>query len=371
MKRDPRHKSQRTERSKPRLPTSAPTFVCEADVPPGLEHIAQEEIEQRFRRSAKLWPATAKRPTPGAVRFDYSGDLRALLRLQTVQAVYLIRHFAVPRPRALLGDQHFRALLDQINVARKLHPPDTFQTLYTGAAGAESSIMLRLKEELAQHTGLVAASHEGDLLLRLRRPLYTDEGWEALVRLSPRPLATRDWRVCNWGGALNAAVARAMALLTHPTPHDFFLNLACGSGTLLIERLACAPAQRMIGCDTSSEALECARANLEASGHKFLVELEQWDAQSLPLPSQSVDALCADLPFGNLVGSHTTNIQLYPRILREAARVAKTGSRFVVVSHEVRLMDQVLAQTTDWSVEQTLRIRLGGLHPRVFVLQRA
>ena len=44
----------------------------------------------------------------------------------------------------------------------------------------------------------------------------TDEGWEALVRLTPRPLSARPWRVCNLPGALDATAAHAMARLSAP-----------------------------------------------------------------------------------------------------------------------------------------------------------
>jgi tRNA (guanine6-N2)-methyltransferase len=158
--------------------------------------------------------------------------------------------------------------------------------------------------------------------------------------------------------------------LTNPTPRDVFLNPACGSGALLIERLRCAPAQQTIGCDISPEALVCARANIKASGHSRQIELQAWDARALPLPSRSIDAICSDLPFGNLVGSHEANVALYPSILQEAARVAKPGARFVIISHEVRLMEKVLGRSTGWVAENVLPITLGGLHPRVFVLRK-
>lgn len=372
MPKQPRHTRQQSRhRRAPKQRTAPPTYLCEAEVAPGLEDIARAEIERRFGQRASLWHAPHVRPRPGVIRFDYRGDLSALLCLQTVQSVYLVRYYAVPRPRALLGDEHFRALLAQIALVRSLHPPQTFQTLYIGAAGSDSSIMTRLKDQLAHYTGLIVASHEGDLLLRLRRSLYSDQGWEALVRLSPRPLATRPWRVCNLQGALNATVAHAMALLTSPTPRDVFLNLACGSGALLIERLQCTSVRRAIGCDINSKALDCARANIEASGHSAHIELRAWDARILPLPPHSIDALCSDLPFGNLVGSHQANLALYPDILQEAARVAKLSARFVLISHEVRLMEEVLGRSTGWVTEKTLHITLGGLHPRIFVLRKA
>src|SRR5262249_39019682 len=88
-------------------------------------------------------------PRPDALRFHYRGDLRALLGLRAVVAVYLVRAFSVPRPRGLLGHQHFEALLALIATVRKLHPPDAFRTLRLSAAGEDSAVLTRLKTDLA------------------------------------------------------------------------------------------------------------------------------------------------------------------------------------------------------------------------------
>lgn len=363
----PKPRSQPGPRQSPVTPP--PAVLCEAIVAEGLEAVAQDEIARRC--SAALdWPRTqALAQLPGSVRFFYAGPLHALLDLKTVIAVALVRHFPAPRPRALLGDQHLRALLDQIATVRTLSPPGAYQTLYLSAAGSDTSTLLRLKETLATQTGLRVVPHDGDLQLRLRRPPEGD-GWEVLARLSPRPLVTRPWRVCNFAGALNAAVAHAMALLSAPRQDDVALNLACGSGTLLIERLACLPARRALGCDTSAVALDCARANVAASGYGERIELYPWDAQSLPLPDSSVDVLYADLPFGHLVGSHAENLALYPAVLREAGRVARPGARFVLIAHEVRLMESLLASAEGWATAEVHRVSLRGLHPRIFIVRR-
>jgi tRNA (guanine6-N2)-methyltransferase len=344
-------------------------YDCEADVVAGIEDVARDELDWLFGARLRFQSPTGC-DLPGSLRFAYTGDLRELLRPRTVQAVHLVLTFPVPRPRALLGDEHFRALLAAIALVRDLHPPATYQTLYLSAAGAESAVLTRLKEELARQTGLAIAAPEGDLQLRLRRSRAGGTGWEVLIRLSPRPLATRPWRVCNLEGALNATVARAMAVLTAPRDDDVFLNLACGSGSLLIERALCAPAYRLIGCDTSPAALACARENCQAASLAALAEWYDWDAGALPAPDAAVDALCADLPFGHLVGSHAENVALYPRIVREAARVARRGARFALLTHEVRLMESVLDEVKAWETLAIRRVALGGLHPRIFVLRR-
>jgi 23S rRNA G2445 N2-methylase RlmL len=300
----------------------------------------------------------------------YTGAPSDLLALQTATAVYAICTFDIPRPQALLGDANFRQLLQAIGMVFGLHPANSFRTLGISAAGADSPVMQRLGKELAAHSGLAVAVEEADLLLRIRRVRDAARGWEVLVRLSPRPLSTRPWRVCNMHGALNASVAQAMVRQAHSQPYDCFLNLCCGSGTLLIERANYGPAGQLIGCDIAPAALACARANLQASGHAAQIELHAWDAQSLPLPAGSVDALCADLPFGFAVGSHVENAALYPGLLQEAGRVAKPGARFVLLTHDIRLMEEVIRHAARWRVQERLRIQLRTLQPVIFVLVR-
>src|SRR5947207_5156495 len=95
-------------------------FDCEADVLEGLERFAYAELTERLNERVKIVVA----PHDGRLRFNYRGDLHALLDMCSILAIYLVRRFAVPRPRALLGHQHFTALLDLIDTVRTLFPKD-------------------------------------------------------------------------------------------------------------------------------------------------------------------------------------------------------------------------------------------------------
>ncbi|GAB4216441.1 MAG: methyltransferase domain-containing protein [Roseiflexaceae bacterium] len=357
----PPRQSTRPERRGP-----APTY--EADVLEGLEPFATDELRALAGPDLEL----ERDQRPATLRFRYAGDPDRLLDLRTVVALSLVRSFPVPRPRGLLGHQHFTALVQMLEQARSLWAAGNFPVLRLNAAGAESAVMARLRDELATQLGMPATTSkegEGDLLLRLR-PDNTG-GWEALVRLSPFPLATRPWRVCNMPGALNATVASAMMQLVAPHPSDRLLNIACGSGTLLIEALMLGRLGTAIGCDTDPAALECAQANLGAVGMSDLVRLEPWDAGQLPLEDASVDLICADLPFGQLIGSHDRNQELYPRIIAEATRVARTGARMVLITHEIRLLEQSLGNySRQWEQRPSIRVRTGGMAPRIFLLRR-
>lgn len=350
-----------------RLAPPPQSYECE--VIPGLESIAVAELRRLGRGIA------IERGGPeGSIAFRYDGAPAHLLDLQTVLAVYRVQRFPVPRPKALLGQQWFDALLGLIAEVRDLHETRAFHTFRISAAGQESSVLLRLRDELAQRTGLEDVPDEGDLLLRLRRPLDRSEGWDVLIRLGPRPLSVRDWRVCNLPGALNASVAHAMALLGQPNADDVVLNLACGSGTLLIERMRAAGARLAIGCDTDREARDCARENVQAAGLRHIA-IEAWDAGRLPTPDAWVDLVLADLPFGQLVGSHDENVVLYPRLLREATRVTIGGGLFVALTEDIRLWEGLIADAAaHWTLDQVVPIKLpfvgGYLRPRIFVLRR-
>ena len=344
-------------------------ITCEVEVIPGLEAIATTELQSRFRRHANVLEVQKE----GLLPILYGGDLAALLDLETVLAVYGQRTFPVPRPKALLGHAAFTTLLSMIEIVRGLHPSDTFQTFRISAAGEESSVLLRTREMIGAATGLSYSAEEGDLLIRLRRPLDGSEGWDVLVRLSPRPLSVRPWRVCNLPGALNASIAQAMVRITRPHADDFVLNLVCGSATLLVERLAFGPARIALGCDIDPAALECAGRNVTASGYTA-IRLYDWDAGALPLPDACVDTVLADLPFGQVVGSHQQNTVLYPRILREAARVTIAGGLFAAITQDIRLWEGLAAAMEEWTIQTVLPIKVpfggGHLHPRIYVLQR-
>ena len=288
--------------------------------------------------------------------------------------MYAVVAAGAPRPAALLDDGTLKRLVAQIGHIRSLHPGGAFRTFRLSAAGADSPAFRRLRERVAGETGLADVDEGGDLLVRVRRA-PGGAGFELSVRISPRPLAARTWRRCNRPGALNATVAAVMAGLTEPAPDDVYLNLACGSGTLLVERARTGPVGRLVGCDVDAEALACAGENVVAAGLGD-VELRAWDATALPLPDRSVDAITVDLPFGQLVGSHATNERFYPRLLGEAGRVARPGGRLVAITQQFRLFERSAEDLRDtWAVERTIRLTVptnaAPISPRVYVLRRA
>ncbi len=327
---------------------------------PGLEAFARLEL-------ASLGATDMRLESPEALRFSFAGDEGKLLALRRAVAVYQALSFEVPRPKALLGDQHFRRLVAAVSEVRALHPEDAFEGFRFAAAGSGSTVFARLAEALAKATGLRHDADAGEVLLRVK-PGAT--GWEVLIRLSPRPLSARPWRVCNLSGGINATLAAVMNDLAEPKPGERYLNAMCGSGTLLAEGALEHERAELVGFDLSEEALECAHANLHAAGVLERVTLLKADARKLPFADGSFAAITADLPWGDAVGSHAANAELYPAFLREAARIAAPGARLVVLTHDLKLFGRMLDASTAWCATAEHRVYHGGHHPRLYRLAR-
>lgn len=335
------------------MPTRQSEREYELEVLPGLEGFALAELRE----------LAGARPLDG-LRFAYAGGGRALKRLRSVQAVYLLEHFEVPRPKALLGHAHLSRLLALIG---EVAAQDSFASFRFGAAGGDSAVFARLSTEIENATGLKHDPREGELLIRFRR---AGAGWDALLRLTPRPLSARSWRACNLAGGLNATLANAMLRLGGVRESDRVFNPMTGSGTLLIERAALGPAERLAGADLDPEALRCARENVRASGYND-IELHELDVtEPGTVPERAFDLIVADLPWGDAVGDHAENAELYPAFLTAMSRAASKRARMVVLTHEVRLFETLLSGQHFWKGRESLKVFHGGHHPRMYLLTK-
>ena len=341
--------------------------IYEAEILPGLKPLVEAELGRQLGKKMAILPISDRSE---ALAFHYNGPIADLLRLRTVIAVYLVQHFAIPRPRALLGHQHFQTLLKQIISVLNRFQPGRFRTFRFSAAGKTSAIFARLRDEIQTKTGLVYNDDQGDLLIRIRPAKLSRTGWEVLLRLSPRPLSVRSWRKHDMPGALNATIAAAMLELTQPKPTDRFCNLMSGSATLLIERLNRLPAKMAVGGDLDPIILAVARQNIQAAGLSAQIDLLNLDAVQTPFPAGSFDVICADPPWGQLVGSPQQPINLYPNFLAEAGRLAAPEARLVVLTHRISLFERTLPDfAAVWRLERALQIYQGGLHPKIYCLK--
>jgi 23S rRNA G2445 N2-methylase RlmL len=288
-----------------------------------------------------------------------------VIPVRCAQSAFVVLDFAVPRPKALLGQQYFDEI---IRTAQSIMHEHRFTTLQLDAAGSDSTVMQRIVTEMAQRLSVQVVPTEGEFVVRIRPSV---RGWQVLLRLTPRPLGARSWRVCNMPGALNAVVAAAMVRWAGVYDDDRILNVGAGSATLLIERALMGPASMLMGCDVSADARACAQQNVVAAQLQNRIEMHDWDATKLPLADASVDLIMADLPFGQLIGTHNSNTQLYPAVIRESQRVLSARGRMVLISHEIRLLHQTLTAADGLQIVDEMQVEVGGMHPVMYLVQPA
>jgi len=357
----------------PRRPTAVGLDV-EIACLPGLSDVVVRELHARLGGGSALRRDPARvlgrpgREDAVALRVPRP-SLAALHELRTVVAVQRVLRYPVPRPKALLGDALRRRLAADLAEAVADATAVTgagFAALRLEAAGRDSEVMRRLAAALAEGVGLPVDPEDGDLVVRARPEA---EGWALLVRTTPRPLATRAWRVCDRPGGLNASLAAALGWLAGPPAGASVANPFVGSGTLAIELALADRRARVTGFDLDPEAVDCARRNAEAAGVAGRVRLAEGDATAWRCESGALDLVLADPPWGDAVGSRERNRVLYPRFLAEAARCLRPGGRLAWVTHEIELTRALLADPGPWRVVHERRVWHGGHHPWVLVLE--
>lgn len=286
-------------------------------------------------------------------------DFAEALEWRTVVAAYESIVFNVSRPRTLISPEHVAVIASHV---REL--PSRFESFRISAAGRDSDELVRWRDALAVATGLPYDEEDGELLIRLRK---TEGGnWEVLLRLTPRPLSTRAWRTERYQGGLNACIAAAMVQATDPSPNDWFADLMCGSGTLLVERLFADKAAKVVGYDISVSAFTATKIHLRnAAIRGAKVELYEQDVRTA---EGSFNKLVVNLPWGTSVGSHEENPSLYRDVLETALRIATPNATFCVLTHELRLFEEVLQDQEAWSLREEHRFFQKGHWPHLYVL---
>ena len=371
MKRKPTRKPRRPKRpprSRPSarktkaVTTSDDQFVVSAL--DGVEDLARNELEHRFRRHCTF----QKHPRTDEIHFGFSAPPERLLSLKTAQTLSLKTDFPIKRPRTLLSPENVTSIGNLIRRAQAIGNAQPKKGFRFDAAGSDSPTMERLAEHLEAHLDLEFNPRSGDCVIGLRPG---SSGWEVICRIGNRPLATRSWRKVNYKGSLNAPIAACMVELARPKRGDTHLNIMCGSGTLLIERLFRLPTRAAVGIDNSEKALAACRANIEAAGFSDQVQIIEGDARKINLPDGAFDVITTDLPYGEHLGARDTNLVLYRDTLKEAERLCRPDGKMIVLSQDIASLTTLLPElTVSWRILNQRRIVQRDFRPLCVSLQK-
>ena len=351
---------------RPKTPESkpAPPYTWTVSTLDGTQDIVRDEITRRFSNDCTF----LDHGRCDEIHFTFPGDGKQLLSLATAQTLLLRKDFDVIRPRTLLSPEHTTAIVGLFRNAHNIKGTTAPTSFRFDAAGSGSPTMRRIAEQLEKQLGLPFDPENGDGVIVFRPGKI---GWEVLCRVGNRPLATRDWRKVNYLGSLNAAIASCMIELTSPKPGNRYLNLMCGSGTLLIERLRRQKTRTAVGIDISEEAIVASNKNIEAAGFGDRIQIRSGDAQDIDFPDDSFDAITTDLPWGESIGSRESNLALYNGTLKEATRVCRSGGIVVILTQDTDSIKSVLAEIRNhWNIIDERTILQRGYQPLCTTLQK-
>lgn len=303
-------------------------------------------------------------------------SLALLGRLRTAVAASLVVTSPDPRPLGLLATPVLRDFAAALEAIAWQRPRVRFHGLRLEAAGSDSPQLRRVAAELADLAGVEIDDGDGDLVVRVRRA--PGPGWEALVRTTARPLATRPWRTERYPGALNATIAAAVVAELGVDPGDVVADLMCGSGTLLLERMARGPARRLIAVDVAPHALAVLQVHQRAARVRGRVDAVLADvAQVARADGVLADAagtatvVMSNPPWGELLGEHGDNERLYRELLDAVDRIGATRVRAGILTHDIRRFERLLEHDPRWRVLARPQFFAKGHQPRLFVLERA
>jgi 23S rRNA G2445 N2-methylase RlmL len=333
---------------------------------PGLESIAADEISRDLG-------GEVKRTGPGLVVFRLPQIDTSLLRLRTVEDVFLlawgsdqltfraedlerirrwtarevdweqllrIHHAIRPKPK---GKPTYR-LVAQMADKHGYRRVDARQALAAGLDGVFPASWRHAEENAAVEVWL------------------TIQGSTAYcgMRLSDRTMRHRTYKLEHITASLRPTLAAAMVRLAEIKNNHVVLDPLCGAGTLLAEvHEAMRPLGRRVqtwGGDIDAQALRAAGPNLRPLGRTILA---RWDATRLPLPDQCVDRVLSNPPFGKQLSRPEEIGPLYQRVVQQADRVLKPfGQAVLLVSDYAALRSA--ARAVGWKAVRQLNVRVLG-----------
>jgi putative N6-adenine-specific DNA methylase/tRNA (guanine6-N2)-methyltransferase len=157
------------------------------------------------------------------------------------------------------------------------------------------------------------------------------------------------------------------------------LDPFCGSGTILFEAASIFPEAEILGCDHREEAVEGTQANIrqlaqaEDTSRASRIEVRQADARDLEMHYEpaSIDLIVTNPPYGIRLHQHVDFRALYGKFFHGATRILKPGGRIVMlVGKRMAAFNQALRQNPSLRVRHVRVVEIGGVYPRLFVLER-
>ena len=297
------------------------------------------------------------------------GSLQTLLGLRTVEDVFLYAGTwqNIGRVRSTLGtltSLSSQLRLDQIaGVCAQVRPFPRIPIFsvtanFVGRRNYNADEIKRAcADGVTSRRRWVYTEDDGAASLNLRVFI---EGETAVVgvRLGERSLSKRAYKHSHVPGSLKPTVAAALASLVGVSAGMRVLDPCCGAGTIPIESQAYHA--QVLGGDIDLQVVMAARQNAAEAG--AAVQLQCWDARSLPVADESVDRVISNLPWGRAVKTTEDLSALYAGISKEIKRVLAPGGQAALLTNQPELL-----QIAGLKCESQIEISLFGQTPTILI----
>lgn len=331
----------------------------------GLEAVSAREL-------SALPGLTLRQTAYRRVTFDYAASPVRLLTIRTVDDLYIdcATWHDIAHTRDILAK--LRGLSQQLDLrpAARLCAdarPLATKTLFSVTAsfiGKRNYSSDEIKQAIAAgiESGhpwhYTADDRAADLNIRV-----FIEGETAYIglRLSRSPLHERGYKTVERPGSLKPPVAAAMLMLAGIQPGLPVLDPCCGAGTILIE--AALLGANPSGGDMDMEAVTAAQTNAAEAG--VTVDIQGWDARTLPLETNSIPYIVTNLPWGRQISVDDQLATFYSAVCAEFSRVLTPGGRIAILTSTPKLL-----LLTQLELRDSIEISLFGQKPTIVVYEK-
>ena len=332
----------------------------------GLETIARQELSERLGSDTGHLKILERKPQ--RILFEYRGNPRELLSLRTAEHLFLILKQIPKMTRSRSSLTAFSGALSRFNFkdafacCRQMgintwkRMPFRVTSRLSGKRNFRRVDLQRVVERALIERGWYSGSSKS--ALDIWAEVHGDDGYIS-IKLSSNDMAQRPYKQAHIPASLKPTLAYSMVRLSRPHPEDIFLDAMCGAGTILLERAFIKRYRYLIGGDVSTEALDATVTNFgrQHQPRQFF----HWDAQNLPLGSNTVDKIVCNLPFGETIGDVSELTRLYRQCLTEYERVLRPRGRMVLLTSQITLLDDALKQRRSLRVTQKLTVDVRGM----------
>jgi 23S rRNA G2445 N2-methylase RlmL len=319
----------------------------------GLKDIVLDEIK----------PYTLVSESENAVYLEFTENTKAILSLKSITAAYLSKQdkklnpIYINKHKSILGN-----LIEKVIASDR----KKFKTFKLRCAGSDTKEIVEI-EKYIQDTYKLKKTDNADLEIYINK---IKDIWEISVRLSPRPLSVRDYKVSNIKGGLNPNIAYAINSFCDLHNIKSYLNIFSGGSTLLIEAANINPNIKFIGLDIDKKTNSLAIQNIKKAGLIKNIQIKTGDIFENP-DLGKFDAITANLPFGMQISKGEDLQKLYEQFVKYGEKSLNAKGKLIAYTTEDEILENILKKSK-FEIIKKIDLKIYSslnsyLYPKIFI----